>query len=309
ISTSISWSYYGDRAAQYLFGFKSIFWYRLAFVGMHFFGAVVALSTIWAFGDVMLGLMAFFNIIALFALSGKVYQITKSYFSKVHETPDSLFTTAITMDSNRFEQVTLISHPVISRDLTILRDINTHTDSFRSALRRYVIILAYQSLKDLPLKEVTVDTRIQEPAGYDIDQDIVLIPILRAGLGLTDALLQFIPDAKVGHVGMERDETTRRPVDYYANIPDGLEDAMVLVVDPMLATGGSADDALTFMKKEGAQQLRFISLISAPEGLEKINNRHPDVPIITATIDDKLNEDAFIVPGLGDAGDRYFGTT
>src|SRR5699024_203555 len=108
---------------------------------------------------------------------------------------------------------------------------------------------------------------------------------------------------------IERDDTPSCPVDYYANIPDGFEDAMVLVVDPMLATGGSADDALTFMKKEGAQHLRFISLISAPEGLEKINNRHPDVPIITATIDDKLNEDAFIVPGLGDAGDRYFGTT
>src|SRR5699024_3519588 len=143
----------------------------------------------------------------------------------------------------------------------------------------------------------------------DIDQDTVLIPILRAGLGLTDALPQFIPDPKVGHGVMERAETTHRPLDYYANITDALQDTMVLVDNPMLATGGSADDALTFMKKEGAQQLRFISLISAPEGLEKINNRHPDVPIITATIDDKLNEDAFIVPGLGDAGDRYFGTT
>ena len=213
------------------------------------------------------------------------------------------------MASQTFEHVTLIEHPVINRDLTILRDVNTQTDGFRSALKRIAVILAYHALKELPLKEFEVETPIQKTTGYDIDQDVMVVPILRAGLGLSDALLQFIPDAKVGHLGMERDETTHQPVDYYSNIPDGVENDMVLVVDPMLATGGSADDAITFLKKQGAQHLRFISLICAPEGLTKLGEKHPDVPIITAAIDDQLNDDAFIVPGLGDAGDRYFGTT
>ncbi|GAA5520346.1 uracil phosphoribosyltransferase [Aliifodinibius salicampi] len=213
------------------------------------------------------------------------------------------------MDSQSFEHLTLIEHPVINRDLTILRDVNTSTDDFRSALKRIAIILAYHALKELPLKEFEVETPIEKTTGYDIDQDIIVVPILRAGLGLSDALLQFIPDAKVGHLGMYRDESTHEPVDYYSNIPDGVEDALVLVVDPMLATGGSADDAISFLKKEGAQHLRFISLICAPEGLERIGSKHPDVHTITAAIDEKLNDDAFIVPGLGDAGDRYFGTT
>lgn len=213
------------------------------------------------------------------------------------------------MSSQPFEHVTLIEHPVIARDLTILRDINTDTDGFRSALKRIAVILAYHALKELPIKTLTIQTPIRETTGYDIDQDIIVVPILRAGLGLSDALLQFIPDAKVGHLGMYRDEQTHQPVDYYSNIPDGIEDATVLVVDPMLATGGSASDALSFLKEEGAQHLRFISLISAPEGLQKLAEEHPDVHTITAAIDEKLNDDAFIVPGLGDAGDRYFGTT
>ena len=213
------------------------------------------------------------------------------------------------MDPQAFEHVTLIEHPVINRDLTILRDVRTGTDGFRAALKRIAVILAYHALKELPLKEFEVETPIMKTTGYDIDQDIIVVPILRAGLGLSDALLQFIPDAKVGHLGMERDETTHKPVDYYSKIPAGVEDAMVLVVDPMLATGGSADDALTFMKEKGAQHLRFISLISAPEGLTRIGEKHPEVHTITAAIDEQLNEDAFIVPGLGDAGDRYFGTT
>lgn len=213
------------------------------------------------------------------------------------------------MDSHSFEQVTLIEHPVIARDLTTLRDINTSTAEFRPAIKRIAIILAYHALKKLPLRSFEVETPIEKTTGYDIDQEVFVVPILRAGLSLTDALLQFIPDAKVGHLGMYRDEETHEPVDYYSNIPDGVEKAKVLVVDPMLATGGSADDALTFLKDKGAQHLRFISLISAPEGLERLQENHPDVHIITAAIDEKLNDDAFIVPGLGDAGDRYFGTT
>lgn len=213
------------------------------------------------------------------------------------------------MTSQSSEQVTLIEHPVIARDLTILRDKRTNVSEFRQALKRIGIILAYHALKELPLKEFSIETPIEETTGYDIDQEIIVVPILRAGLGLTDALIQFIPNAKVGHLGMYRDEETHEPVDYYSSIPDGIEEAMVLVVDPMLATGGSADDALTFLKKQGAQHLRFVSLISAPEGIKRLKKMHPDVHIITSGIDDKLNDDAFIVPGLGDAGDRYFGTT
>lgn len=208
-----------------------------------------------------------------------------------------------------FNNVTLIEHPVINRDLTILRDVQTDTSQFRAALKRIAVILAYHALKELPLKTFEVETPIEKTTGYDIDQDVMVVPILRAGLGLSDALLQFIPDAKVGHLGMYRDETTHEPVDYYSNIPDGVEKDMVLVVDPMLATGGSAHDALSFLEKQGAQHLRFVSLICAPEGLQKMEQEHPNVHTITAAIDEKLNEDAFIVPGLGDAGDRYFGTT
>jgi len=211
--------------------------------------------------------------------------------------------------ADQFDHVTLIEHPVISRDLTVLRDVSTNTSDFRGALKRIAVILAYHALKELPLKSFDIETPIQKAKGYDIDQEIMVVPILRAGLGLSAAILQFVPDAKVGHLGMYRDETTHEPVDYYSNIPEGVEDAMVLVVDPMLATGGSADDALSFLKKQGAQHLRFISLISAPEGLKRLQDKHPDVHTITAAIDERLNEDAFIVPGLGDAGDRYFGTT
>lgn len=213
------------------------------------------------------------------------------------------------MASHNFENVSLVEHPVINKDLTILRDVSSGTAQFRAALKRIAVILAYHALKELPLRTFEVETPIQKTTGYDIDQDVMVVPILRAGLGLSDALLQFIPDAKVGHLGMERDETTHEPVDYYSNIPEGVENAMVLVVDPMLATGGSAHDALSYLEKQGAQHLRFVSLICAPEGLQKLEREHPDVHIITAAIDEKLNDDAFIVPGLGDAGDRYFGTT
>lgn len=208
-----------------------------------------------------------------------------------------------------FENVTLIKHPVVNRDLTILRDVNTTISEFRAAIKRIAMILAYHALKELPQTTFEVETPIQKTTGYDIDQGVMVIPILRAGLSLSDALLQFIPDARVGHLGMERDETTHQPEDYYSNIPDGVQDNMVLVVDPMLATGGSAHDALSFLEDKGAQHLRFVSLICAPEGLQKLEEEHPNVHTITAAIDEKLNNDAFIVPGLGDAGDRYFGTT
>ena len=206
------------------------------------------------------------------------------------------------------DQVTIIRHPLVSRDLTILRKTETDTIDFRTALGRIATILAYFALKELPLREKTISTPITTARGYEINTDIIVVPILRAGLSLVDAIIDFVPDAKVGHLGMYRDEDTHQPVDYYSKLPNGLDDALVLLVDPMLATGGSADDAINFLKKQGANNIRFISLISAPEGLDRILKKYPDVSIITAAVDEKLNSEAFIVPGLGDAGDRYFGT-
>lgn len=205
--------------------------------------------------------------------------------------------------------VTVLNHPVVSRDLSILRDETTGIIGFRSAMSRIATILAYESLRELPLRQNTIHTPIQQTKGYHINIDIIVVPILRAGLTLVDAIMNFIPDAKVGHLGMYRDETTHEPVDYYSNLPDEVSEGLVLVVDPMLATGGSADDAIGYLKNQGAKNIRFTSLISAPEGLKRITDTYPDVSIITAAVDEKLNDDAFIVPGLGDAGDRFFGTT
>lgn len=209
---------------------------------------------------------------------------------------------------NPKDSLTILQHPVVARDLTILRDEATGIAQFRSAMHRIATILAYNALMDLPLRKRTIQTPIQQTDGYDINTDIIVVPILRAGLSLVDAILNFVPDAKVGHLGMYRDEKTHQPVDYYSNLPDEIQDGLVLLVDPMLATGGSADDAIDFLKKHGAHKIRFISLISAPEGLKRIQAHHPDVQLITAAVDEKLNDRAFIVPGLGDAGDRYFGT-
>lgn len=206
------------------------------------------------------------------------------------------------------KNVTLVDHPVVARDLTILRNKNTPPPIFRSALGRIAIILAYHSLKGLPLKKVEVETPIQVTDGFELDTEITVVSILRAGLGLVDAVMQFIPEAKVGHLGMYRDEHTHQPIDYYSKIPLNIDKHHVLLVDPMLATGGSATDSITFLKSKGAKNIRFMCLISAPEGIRRIQKEHPDVSIITAAIDDRLNDDAFIVPGLGDAGDRIFGT-
>jgi len=206
------------------------------------------------------------------------------------------------------DNVSVVSHPVVDRYLTYLRDKNTNTALFRRAMSNIGIILAYHALNDLKLDETEVETPIQKTIGYEPGQEVVVIPILRAGLSLVDGNVNFMPEAKVGHVGVYRDEQTHQPVNYYDNLPSGLDKALNLVVDPMLATGGSGSHALKFLKENGAKQIRFVSLIAAPEGIERLQSEHPDVPIITASIDDKLNENAYIVPGLGDAGDRYFGT-
>jgi uracil phosphoribosyltransferase len=204
--------------------------------------------------------------------------------------------------------VHVIDHPLVKRDLTILRRKESSISEFRAAMSRIAITLAYHALDRLPLSPVPIQTPIQPTTGYLPAAEVVVVPILRAGLSLIDALTTFIPDAKVGHLGMYRDEKTFEPVDYYSKIPRGVENAYVLLVDPMLATGGSACDALEFLKKRGARNIRFVCLIAAPEGIQRVTNSFPDVSIVTAAVDEKLNEHRFIVPGLGDAGDRYFGT-
>ena len=202
-----------------------------------------------------------------------------------------------------------IKHPIVDRYLTILRDKSSDTRAFRMAMSNVGTVLAYHGLQDLPLSETTIDTPIKATRGYIMRDDVCIIPILRAGLSLVDGIMQFIPEAKVGHVGVYRDEETHQPVNYYDNLPDGIENAYNLVVDPMLATGGSAIHAINFLKEKGASQILFICLIAAPEGIKNLQEAHPDVKIVTASVDEKLNEQAYIVPGLGDAGDRYFGTT
>ena len=210
---------------------------------------------------------------------------------------------------SNFKNVTLIKHPLTERDLTILRDKDTPSSAFRQVLVRISTILAYYALDDLPLKKVSVTTPIQKTEGFVLDTELIVVPILRAGLGLVDSIITFIPEAKVGHLGLYRDETTKKPVEYYYKMPNGVDKAEVVVVDPMLATAGSAIAALDILKRHGAKNIRFMCLISAPEGIERLQKEHPDVRIITAAIDERLNDDAYIVPGLGDAGDRFFGTT
>ena len=210
---------------------------------------------------------------------------------------------------NQLKSVTVVEHPIVARDLTILRDKSTPLAVFRPVLGRLATILAYHALDHLPLKSIQVETPMQFTTGYIINTGVIVVPILRAGLGLVDAITQFIPEARIGHLGIYRDKKTHKPVEYYINLPkSGLDIDTILLVDPMLATGGSAIDAIGYLKDQGAKTIRFMCLIAAPEGVEALHKEHPDVPVITASIDEKLNEDAYIIPGLGDAGDRIFGT-
>ncbi len=202
-----------------------------------------------------------------------------------------------------------VNHPVIDIYLTTLREKTTSTAAFRRAMATIGNILAYHALSSLPLKEFEIETPVQKTKGLTPASDVIVIPILRAGLSLVDGIINFIPEAKVGHIGVYRDEETHEPVNYYHNLPAGIENGYTLVVDPMLATGGSGSHAVKFLKESGAKNIRFVALIAAPEGIKRLQEDHPDVPIITAAIDEKLNNQAYIVPGLGDAGDRYFGTT
>ena len=207
------------------------------------------------------------------------------------------------------DQVTVVDHPLLKRDLTILRRAETPHGVFRKTLSDVSTILAYETLRMLRLRTMKIDTPLESTAGFELDEEVIVVPILRAGLGMINGFVRFLPEARVGHLGMYRDETTHQPIDYYSNIPGGLETARVIVVDPMLATGGSAVGAITHLKRRGARNFCFVCLVAAPEGVRALHASHPDVPIVTASVDRELDENAYIRPGLGDAGDRIFGTS
>lgn len=207
------------------------------------------------------------------------------------------------------KNLTVVDHPLLRRDLTILRDKDTPHGLFRKTISDAAAILAYEAMRDLETRKVDIDTPLESAEGHHISREVFVVPILRAGLGLVDGFVRFVPEARIGHLGMRRDEETHRPVGYYRMIPAGIENASVYVVDPMLATGGSASRAISDLKNEGARRFKFVCLVAAPEGVEMLNRNHPDVPIIAAALDRELDENAFIRPGLGDAGDRIFGTT
>ena len=202
-----------------------------------------------------------------------------------------------------------LNHPLVSHKLTILRDKKTGTKEFREIIGELSMILCYEAMKDAKLENKEIETPICSMNGKKLNEDnYAFIPILRAGTGMLDGLIKVMPNAKIGHIGMYRNEETLKPVKYYYKTPKDLSKREVIVLDPMLATGGSAIDAITMLKEDGATKLKFLCIIAAPEGIKKMQETHPDVEIYCASIDEKLNEVGYIVPGLGDAGDRIFGT-
>lgn len=203
---------------------------------------------------------------------------------------------------------TVLNHALIKHKLTIMRDKNTSTYIFKQNLDEIAKLMAYEVTRNVPIRDKVIETPVCQMVGKEIDQQIVLVPILRAGIGLVDGFRDIIPTAKIGHIGMYRDEETLIPHEYYARFPSGLEDSLVIVVDPMLATGGSASMAIQNIKNRGAKNILLVCLVGAPEGVALIEKEHPDVNITLAALDEKLNEHGYIVPGLGDAGDRLFGT-
>ncbi|CAK1225958.1 uracil phosphoribosyltransferase [Fructobacillus fructosus] len=206
-------------------------------------------------------------------------------------------------------EITEVKHPLVQHKLTMIRNKEVGTKDFRALVDELAMLLTYEASRDLPVETVEVETPIQKTEAKSLaGKKLAVVPILRAGLGMVDGILQLIPAAKVGHIGMYRDEETLEPVEYFVKLPDDIEQREVLLVDPMLATGGSAIDGIAALKKRGATQIKLITLVSSPEGLAAVQKAHPDVPIVTASIDEGLNDDGYIVPGLGDAGDRLFGT-
>ena len=206
------------------------------------------------------------------------------------------------------KNLTIIDNPLIKRDMTYLRHLETREYQFRLAVRRIAYILASEISKEFSTTEIEVETPLEITKGHKLAKQIVLVPVLRAGLSLVNSFIEMIPQAKVGHIGLQRDEETLQPVDYYYKAPNHLDISTVIILDPMLATGGSASAAAQFLKDRGARELIMASLIASPEGIRKMEADHPDVNIYTAVLDRELNDNGYILPGLGDAGDRTFGT-
>lgn len=207
------------------------------------------------------------------------------------------------------KHLTVVDHPLVQHKLTLMREKNTSTSGFRRLLREISLLLAYEITRELEMTTRVVETPLCEMRAPVLDgKKLALVSILRAGNGLLDGILELIPAARVGFIGLYRDPETLRPVQYYCKVPSELEDRMVIVVDPMLATGNSSVAAIDLLKEKGARNIRFLCLLAAPEGVARMKEAHPDVPIVTAALDERLNDHGYIVPGLGDAGDRMFGT-
>ena len=206
-------------------------------------------------------------------------------------------------------KVYVFDHPLIQHKVTLMRKTETSTKDFRQLVKEIAMLMGYEATRQLPLEEVDIETPICKTTVKMLKgEDIAIVPILRAGLGMVDGMLELVPNAKVGHVGLYRDPETHEPVEYYCKLPADIDKRQIFVVDPMLATGGSAAAAIDFVKARGGKDIIFMCLIAAPEGIEALQKAHPDVDIFIAAKDEKLNENAYIVPGLGDAGDRIFGT-
>ncbi len=206
------------------------------------------------------------------------------------------------------KKIIVVDNPLVKRDVTILRDKETDPNGFRLALDRVSHSIAIEISKSFDLTEFVVETPLEKTKGYKFTKQVILVPVLRAGLSMVSSFLEMIPDAKVGHIGLQRDEKTLQPIDYYYKTPKNLDESITIVLDPMLATGGSAVASFNSLKQKGAKKCILACLIAAPEGVEKMNNEHPDIQIYTAALDRQLNSVGYILPGLGDAGDRNFGT-
>ena len=207
------------------------------------------------------------------------------------------------------KNITIFSHPLIKHKISLLRDRESSTNKFRQLVEEIAMLEAYEALKDLPLKDVEVETPLETCMTPMIDGlKLAIIPVLRAGLGMVPGIEALVPSARIGHIGMYRDEKTHKPVTYFCKLPQNIDKRISIIVDPMLATGGSAVDAVSMLKEKGAVKIKFVCILAAPEGLEKLATEHPDVQIYVGQLDRCLNKDAYICPGLGDAGDRIFGT-
>ena len=207
------------------------------------------------------------------------------------------------------ENVKIMDHPLIQHKISMLRDKNTGTNEFRTLVEEIAMLMGFEALRDLPTENVTVETPIETcEAPMIAGKKMAVVPILRAGLGMVGGILQLVPSAKVGHIGLYRDPVTHEPHEYYCKLPEPIDQRTILVVDPMLATGGSASEAVTFIKQHGGKKIKFMCIIAAPEGLKRLRKDHPDIQIYIGHMDRELNGQAYICPGLGDAGDRIFGT-